>query len=387
MVDEYSIYIHIPFCVSKCIYCDFVSSPCNGKIPEKEYAHKLICELECRLEHVNSRRLKSVYIGGGTPSLLQAETIIKILETCKTDKTSDIEVTVEANPKDQSLSWFKELIDGGVNRFSIGIQSMNDTTLKWMGRRHSVKDAISAIESARNAGCKNLSADFIYGIPGQDISVIKSELTSLLQLNPDHLSAYELTVSKETPLYKLKNLKYPANSQLSQMWETVVSTTDTLGYTMYEVSNFAKNKKRSVHNSNYWSGGEYLGIGAGAHGHIKMGNERYRYENTRLIDTYLNTPIDNSKTKNQFLETGIEENIIKISSKEYAQEIVMLGLRTKSGIDLNHLKDILTKDEYTSYFRIFLSLAKNGLITIENNYAKPSQKAIIIADELALKFF
>ncbi len=264
-----SLYIHIPWCVRKCPYCDFNSHEAKNAIPQDEYIAALIADLEQELPSVWGRSIESIFIGGGTPSLLAPSAIdrllseIRALLPCK----PEIEITLEANPGTWEYGKFREFRDAGVNRLSLGIQSFDAGMLSRLGRIHGPDEAFAAAESARKAGFDNFNLDLMFGLPGQSVAQAMTDIGHAIALNPTHISLYQLTLEPNTAFHAHPP-RLPEDDAIWEMQEKCQEQLAIHGYRQYEVSAYAHPGRECRHNLNYWRFGDYLGIGAGAHGKI-----------------------------------------------------------------------------------------------------------------------
>jgi len=263
-----SLYVHFPWCVRKCPYCDFNSHEAHGRIPEEDYLAALIADLETALPQVWGRRVSSIFIGGGTPSLLSGPGVDALLTAIRARLTlvADAEITLEANPGTVEAEKFAAFRGAGVNRVSLGIQSLNDAHLGALGRIHSADEARSAIELALNT-FENVNLDLMYALPNQTLAEARRDLEAALSFAPQHVSAYHLTLEPNTPFHHAPP-PLPDNDLSADMQEMIEQTLAVAGYQHYETSAFALPGQRCAHNLNYWSFGDYLGIGAGAHGKL-----------------------------------------------------------------------------------------------------------------------
>lgn len=322
------IYIHIPFCKSRCRYCDFYSTTMLDK--REEYVRAVLEEARIRQSYLDNKTVHTIYFGGGTPSQLSVTEIATILHRLKElfQPADEMEITIEANPCDLTTDYLTRLILVGINRLSIGIQSFDDKRLKLLGRRHMATQAIQAFNQARAAGFTNISIDLIYGIPEQSISDWKQELLQAIELNPEHISTYCLSYEQGTPLTEmLVNNKITAvdDETENEMYAVLTNTLINYGYEQYEVSNFAKPNYHSRHNSSYWNGTAYLGLGAGAHSY----NGKSRQWNQSDLDEYIaQVKSGNIKAETEYL-----------TQTDIYNERVMLGLRTINGIDLSQFSE------------------------------------------------
>ncbi len=288
-----SLYIHIPWCVRKCPYCDFNShaqnSEDNGELPEREYLAALIADLELDKVAAQGRELQSIFFGGGTPSLFSPATIDQILlaVNVRVPFSPAIEITLEANPGTVEQQRFRDFRSAGVNRLSLGIQSLNPEHLKVLGRIHDREQAIGAVQQARRAGFANINIDLMHGLPGQSVDNAAADLQQALALEPEHLSWYQLTIEPNTEFYK-RPPQLPEDDTLGAIQERGFEILADAGFEHYETSAFCQPGRASKHNCNYWLFGDYLGIGAGAHGKITQPDGRIlRTHKTRLPKDYL----------------------------------------------------------------------------------------------------
>ncbi len=262
-----SLYVHLPWCVRKCPYCDFNSHQHRGVLPERQYLDALIADLTEEAAHVNGRSVHSVFIGGGTPSLFSPESIGCLLDAARATLTftADAEITLEANPGSVDAAKFTEFRAAGVNRLSIGVQSFADDALVRIGRIHGRKEALRAAEAAHGTGFENFNLDLMYGLPGQSPAAALADLRTACALEPTHLSHYQLTLEPGTPFYKSPPL-LPDEAVVAAIETEGRALLEKHGYARYEISAYARPNFRCRHNLNYWEFGDYIGIGAGAHG-------------------------------------------------------------------------------------------------------------------------
>lgn len=265
-----ALYVHIPWCVKKCPYCDFNSHPRPEELPESDYVSALLADLDAELDAVQGRSLASVFLGGGTPSLFSAKAIGRLLEGIRARCPLDAgaEITLEANPGTAEHDRFEGYLAAGVNRISLGAQSFHAERLRRLGRIHGPEDIASAVRMARRAGVTNLNLDLMYALPGQDLAGALEDLERALDLEPEHVSHYHLTLEPNTPFATRPPPDLPDEDLAWAMQEACQERLAEHGYHQYEISAFARPGRRSHHNLNYWQFGDYLGIGAGAHGKI-----------------------------------------------------------------------------------------------------------------------
>ncbi len=326
------IYIHIPFCASKCGYCDFYSlTGCDRLMPK--YQDALVEHIRESYPAMAPYYIDTVYFGGGTPSYYGANRLLELWSELKLSGRvlKDAEVTLEANPDSAKPKDLAKLRRGGFNRISLGVQSANNDLLKMIGRRHNWRQVEMAMEAARGAGFDNISMDLIYGLPSQTKADWADTLMRVIELKPEHISVYGLMLEEGTPMYQYKGSQVmPTDDEQADMYLYAVDLLEHYGYAQYEISNFAIKGYESRHNLRYWQLGEYMGLGAGAHSCI--GSSRFSY--IKDVDKYIVGVL------------GDKENILdeleRINPSERATEYIMLGMRTTRGI---------SKDEYRSLYR------------------------------------
>jgi putative oxygen-independent coproporphyrinogen III oxidase len=322
-----SIYIHWPFCLSKCPYCDFNSHVSND-INWEEWLDAYLTELDYFLNVFDKREVKSIYFGGGTPSLMNPRIVHGILDflSKKAVFSKNIEITLEANPTSSEYSKFQEFKSAGVNRVSIGIQALNPEDLKFLGRQHSVQDGVKAIDMARKI-FDRYSFDLIYARPGQTSEAWGDELKEAIKMADDHISLYQLTIEKGTmfhQMYKKNAFVMPDDDLSNELYFLTDSILKDYGFQKYEVSNYAKNRKYSKHNMCYWQYDDYLGIGPGAHSRIRSDLSRVMafnqvYQPKTWVDSVKNTG------------NGVQKLDI-LAKNDLISEFILTGLRLKTGI-------------------------------------------------------
>jgi oxygen-independent coproporphyrinogen-3 oxidase len=312
------LYVHFPWCVRKCPYCDFNAHAVTGDLPETAYVAQLLRDLDEDLTLLdNAPPLTSIFLGGGTPSLFTAEAMNTLLVGIERRLPFDpsIEITLEANPGTTDYEKFSGYVDVGINRLSVGVQSFNNKQLAALGRIHSASDAQRAFTVARQAGFTNINMDLMHGLPSQSIAAAMNDLDQAINLGPEHLSWYQLTIEPNTSFYNRPPV-LPDDDQLWEIYSSGLSRLAEAGYSRYEVSAFSQPGRRSAHNLNYWRFGDYLGIGAGAHGKISNQNLRQRTTKTRVPKDYLNAP---------------NRRLLPIKADSLQLEFLMNGLRLNAG--------------------------------------------------------
>lgn len=321
------IYIHVPFCQGRCIYCDFYSTT-EGEEWKSRYVDALLAELRMRRDELPLARVHSIYIGGGTPSLLPVKALAGILnEVCRLFPVdSDAEVTVEANPDDVTPEWLAALSHTPVNRLSMGVQSFDDALLRLIRRRHTAQQAVCAVEQAARHGISNVSIDLIYGLPTQTMEQWQADVRQALALDVQHLSAYSLSYEEGTPLWRMleQGRIEEADEELSlRMYEHLIDSTRAAGFTHYEISNFCRPGRHSQHNSAYWHGVPYLGFGPGAHSYDGMRTRRWNLSDLKgYVQAAGSMPPHQSEV---------------LTDDELYDETVMTRLRTSEGLSLDLL--------------------------------------------------
>lgn len=288
--QDLSLYIHLPWCLHKCPYCDFNSHATElHAFPEQQYVDSLINDLQHSLELLNRRTIQSIFFGGGTPSLFSPASIDKILTACRRLATlnADCEITLETNPGTFEYQKFAEFLACGVNRLSIGVQSFNDTLLKKLERIHSGKDASKAIETAQTIGFTNINIDLMFGLPEQNCVAASTDIQQACEQHVNHISYYQLTIEPNTIFHRYPPQNLPDENDGWEMQCNAIRHLETAGYHRYEVSAYALENKECRHNLNYWCFGDYLGIGAGAHSKISTTAAIIRHQRTRQPESYI----------------------------------------------------------------------------------------------------
>jgi len=336
------LYIHIPFCNQKCPYCDFFSIT-TRPVDFETYFNALLGEIEIYAD-LYRFSLKTVYFGGGTPSVVPPEVYEKFFH--RLGKVLDLstleEVTIEVNPESYTFEDFKALKDIGFNRISVGVQSFLDKNLKLLGRKHSVADSLRSLEEAHGAGFDNISVDLIWGLPGQNVSDLKKEFEILKQTPAVHLSAYLLTLYEETPFYlfhRRGRLKLPSQEEIERLYQTLLEETEGLGFERYEISNFSKGEEfKSKHNLLYWKMEPFLGVGAGAWSF----DGKRRWSNVKNLTLYLQKVLRD--------RIPPREELIELTPDEWRKEAIILGLRTTEGIPYGWIKGRLPSEVLKEFF-------------------------------------
>lgn len=371
------LYIHIPFCKKKCLYCDFYSAPYEGS-----FANLFISVILKQIEELN-QDFSSIYIGGGTPSVLGWDLLDKLLSLLKRFKRMDKEFTIEVNPESVDLEKLKLFIAKGVNRISIGVQSFDDKKLKSLGRVHNVKQAQDAIELSGKAGFKNVSIDMMFGVEGEDLKAWQAELEKAAGCGCQHVSCYSLSYEKDTPLFKMKERRdiTPLDDEVAaSMYVHAISYLPKMGFQHYEVSNFAEPGFECAHNLNYWNNFPYIGLGPSAVSYV----DGTRFENVRGAEEYVD-------------RYGKNVSVIvykeKLSRLRRAKETAGVKIRVKEGIEYNWFKnktgfdfEDIEKDSLEELFKDNLLEYKIDKATRERTGVRLTEKGFIFSDTVSSAF-
>jgi len=374
-MKDTGIYIHIPFCLSKCLYCDFTSFRGRDGMYES-YKNALLKEIR-NTPLLEEYLIKSIFIGGGTPTVLPPRFISEIMEELsKLHIADDAEITIEANPKTLNMDYLRVLKFSGINRLSMGLQSTDNTVLKKIGRIHKYEDFLINYNDALKAGFHNISADIMFGLPGQDIEGFSNTVETVSKLGLRHISAYSLIIEEGTPffdLYEEGKLDLPEESEERKMYYLLIDTLSSKDYIHYEISNFSKKGFESQHNIRYWERGEYFGFGLSAHSLV----ENVRYENTEDLSFYIE---NSSNLKN------IRTNSHEISEKEAMEEFMFLGLRLIKGVGVEKFKRIFGKDIFSVYYKPIHDNIKKGLLMYEANRIFLTAKGLDLSNMVMADF-
>lgn len=369
MNNELGIYIHIPFCKRKCYYCDFVSFENS-----EEKVQKYIETIKKEIESYDFRNydVTTIYIGGGTPSVIKSDNIVEILILLKQKidrnhtKWEDIEITIEVNPGTVTEEKIQNYKLAGVNRLSIGLQSCKNELLKQIGRIHNYEEFLQTYKIAKSVGIKNVNIDLMIGLPNQTIQDIKETLENVIELQPQHISVYSLIVEENTKMEKMldnKEVELPNEELERQMYWYVKNTLELKGYNQYEISNFSKKGKESKHNLNCWEQKEYIGIGVAAHSYLN----KKRYSNTNNLDTYIKGEFDRDIQEIQ-------------SEEEQKREYMLLGLRKINGVQISKFKEKFGENPLYLYRKELNELVTQKLIQVDLDNIKLTNKGLDFAN-------
>ncbi len=377
--NDRGLYIHIPFCLKKCSYCDFYSLPAVSTVLVNRYIKALQKELEIKAASLKDTRMKTVYAGGGTPSILSGEELKILMAVVRKHLEIEeaAEISLEANPATLNADKLKSIREAGFNRISLGVQSFQDDELFVLGRSHNSVDALKTIKLIQDSGLSNYNIDLIYGIPGQTISKWEESLGIAIEAKPAHLSMYLLQLDESTPLaddIRKDRFQLPGEEIEAQMYDIGMDMLKNRGFRQYEISNFARPGYECRHNLLYWEAMEYIGIGAGA---VSFTDQR-RYINKKDLIQYL-WAIENGR------ESPAEE-LEEMDQKELAADAIILGLRLCDGINLEQFRlrfDIKIMDYYKDIIEDYID---RGLLNISNGRLSFSRKAYFVSNQVLCHF-
>ncbi|SHJ46114.1 coproporphyrinogen III oxidase, anaerobic [Hathewaya proteolytica DSM 3090] len=366
-----SLYIHIPFCAQKCLYCDFVSFA--GK---ESRINDYIKSLDRELSHYRNEVFDTVYIGGGTPTFLNADNLRELGHSIsKLKLTKDVEFSVEANPGTLSREKLHILKGMGVNRLSIGLQSCNDNLLNLLGRIHTMEEFTQSYEMAKEAGFENINIDVMFGLPTQTFEDFRETIKKVIELNPTHISCYSLIVEENTPFYSKyrDGISLPEEDAEREMYEYAVKELKANGYEHYEISNFAKKNRQCQHNLAYWSMKEYIGCGLNASSYVK----NKRIENTKDMDLYIEMCNKGEKPIGTCHENSIKDNM---------EEYIFTGLRKTNGISKSEFQARYNKSIYDVYNKVINKYVSMGYLEDVGDYLKLSFQGLQVSNVIMADF-
>lgn len=386
MNKKIEIYIHIPFCVKKCAYCDFLSCPADDKTKSR-YVQALCREIEWSKDCLKEYLVDTVFIGGGTPSILEEKYIGQILDTLRSAAriSDDAEITIECNPGTLTMEKLEAYKDVGINRISLGLQSANDEELKTIGRIHNFEEFKKSFNLARLAGFKNINIDIMSALPGQTLDSYKETLARVITLNPEHISAYSLIVEDETPLKdRVENgeVALPSEDEEREMYYYTKEFLEKTGYKRYEISNYAKDGYECRHNIGYWKRVEYLGFGIGAASLFKG----ERFSNTSDINRYMHILEKEDVMNADEVWKALNENIETLTQKDEMEEFMFLGLRMTDGVSKSDFKKIFNCDIEAVYGNVIEKLVNQNLIKEAGDLITLTDKGIDISNIVLANF-
>lgn len=372
-LKEVALYIHIPFCKQKCFYCDFPSYASLDHLKD-DYVDALCKEIE---EKVIDYKIKSIFIGGGTPSYLETNQIYKLLKTIsKLNLTENMEFTMECNPGALEKEKLETMINGGVNRISMGLQAVQNSLLKDIGRIHSFKQFEENFNLAREVGFKNINVDLMFGLPNQKVDEWVESLETIARLNPEHISAYSLIIEEGTAFYKLwerNKLILPSEDDERNMYSITKKILKEHGYNQYEISNYAKPGYECYHNKVYWQCNDYLGVGSASSSFI----DGKRIKNIEDVKAYIEK-INNNES--------IIEEIIENSKEDNMEEFIFMGLRMNKGININEFKERFGIEIYSIYKDIIEKNINKNLLVLEKDNLRLTDKGIELSNSVMSDF-
>lgn len=369
-----SIYIHIPFCVQKCAYCDFLSAPATGKVQE-QYLHRLMQEINQKsMQYAKDYVVETIFIGGGTPTCVDTELLCRVLSEVKEHfcVKENAEISMECNPGTADKQALERYYEAGVNRLSIGLQSTENRLLKKLGRIHTYEQFLQTYQAAREAGFTNINIDLMSALPGQTLQDYAKTLDEVLALEPEHISVYSLIVEEGTPFYEME-LDVPDEDTEREMYELTRQKFFEKGYARYEISNYAKAGYACKHNQVYWQRGEYLGLGLGAASLMKSGKEEWRFKNNSALETYLQGDFSYEEAQ-------------KLTRREAMEEFFFLGLRLMQGVSLFTFVEEYGEDTIAVFEEAIAQNIADGLLEQEGEWLRLTPKGIDVSNYVFERF-
>ncbi|WP_342436846.1 radical SAM family heme chaperone HemW [Paenibacillus sp. FSL L8-0436] len=372
-----AVYIHIPFCTNKCFYCDFNSYVLKDQ-PVMDYLHALDREMELTVKNTPPGVIKTIFVGGGTPTVLKPDEMAYFLKSVRKhfpQWDENIEFTMEANPGTTDKDKLMVMKEGGVNRVSFGVQAFQNELLSGIGRIHNVDDVYRSLENARAVGLDNLSVDLMFGLPNQTVDMLRESIRKALELDLPHYSIYSLKVEENTLFHTLFNknkLPLPSEEDELEMYLLLMSTMEAAGYTQYEISNFAKPGMESRHNITYWRNEDYYGLGAGAHGYVK----RQRHMNIKGVNPYIEASRSGLPRLDSF----------PISEQEAMEDFMMVGLRMREGVSDRAFKAQFGKSLETVFADSLHKMLHAGLLEQDGDVYRLSKQGILFGNDVFGEF-
>lgn len=359
------LYIHIPFCARKCLYCDFLSGPATVSVIHG-YVEQLLKEIKRQSEYYRGYTVITAYIGGGTPSILAAEDIQAVMNTVRKcfRLDRDAEITIEVNPGTVNAEKLKAYLDCGINRISIGLQSADDRELKALGRIHTFDEFLRTYQRVRVAGFHNVNVDLMSALPGQTVNSWKSTLRRVTMMKPEHISAYSLMIEEGTPFYDMYHDHpelLPDEDEEREIYYATKSFLREQGYERYEISNYSRPGFECRHNIGYWIGTEYLGLGLGASSYI----QNFRFSNEADLETYQKIDMCGEEA-----DQSLHQNISELSEKEQMEEFMILGLRLSRGVSGSEFLERFGLNMWNVYGEPLRRLLENKLIEVKSPYVR-----------------
>ena len=395
MKKPLSIYVHIPFCKHKCMYCDFLSFDNETNTKKIQYVNALMSEIRMYKPYADRYSVKTIYIGGGTPSVLDEALIDSVLDTInhifKVDRFA--EITIEVNPGTIKYMDMIAYRNHGINRLSMGLQSADDEILRLLGRIHTYDEFLDGFDAARRAGFENISVDVMSGLPGQDMHTLVDTLTRVTELGPEHISVYSLQVEEGTMLSRREDLltMLPDENADRNMYAMTKKVLSASGYNRYEISNYAKPGFESRHNTVYWTGGQYIGFGIGAASYFKG----ERYTNIKNIDNYIEICEDvrDELTKDtdrvrlyDSASAILREDVQTIYVDTRMEEFMYLGLRMTAGISRKEFQERFKKDVFEVYGEPINKYSDQGYMIVDDNRIRLTDKGLDVSNYILADF-
>jgi len=374
-MSGFGIYVHWPFCAAKCPYCDF-NSHVRASIDEKGWAEAIVRELSyvAQLQGTDRPTVETIFFGGGTPSLISAKSVGEVIDTCRRlwRSANDVEITLEANPASADAARFADYAAAGVNRLSLGMQALNDTDLKLLGRLHNVREAKNALALAM-CTFNRVSLDLIYARPGQSVAAWRDELAEALSYETEHLSLYQLTIEPATPFATLHNsgaLQIPDDELAAALYETTQELTSRANVPAYEVSNHARENCESRHNLLYWRYGAYAGVGPGAHGRLDLGGRRIATAAERLPERWREMVMQDG---HGFIEMS------EVGKADGAREHLLMNLRLTEGMDLAAYR---ARWGFAPSSQRIAALAEGGFVVCQAGILKATARGMLVLNRV-----
>lgn len=378
---DLSIYIHIPFCVKKCLYCDFLSAPaCDGEM--ESYVNLLLREIKKQSIFYGDHRVVSIFFGGGTPSLLPARETERILRQVRNvfSLAEDVEITIECNPGTVTAEKLKNYITYGINRLSIGLQSTDDEELARIGRIHNYSDFLGTYTTAREAGFRNINIDLMAGLPGQSTASYGKTLERAVSLSPEHISAYSLILEEGTTLYvNRKSYTFPDEDEDREMYELTGRYLGEAGFHRYEISNYAREGRECRHNKVYWRRGDYVGFGLGASSMV----QNVRWKNPDKKADYA-ACVERMERHGSRLDSGCE--VQYLTPQEQMEEFMFLGLRLTEGVDPEEFRRCFGKTADEVYGKQIRSFVEQGLLERDGRRIRLTPRGIDVSNVVFAAF-
>lgn len=368
-----SLYIHIPFCTTKCHYCSFNSITGKSRFMGR-YVEMLVREIKFYQEQLKGRTIPTIFMGGGTPSLLSAEQVNEILDAARSNFNVDekAEITLESNPGTLNLEKLVCYKEAGVNRISLGVQSFQKEELRWLGRTHGVDEVLNSVSAIKEAGFKNFNLDLIFGLPDQTLAHWQENVHRALDLSPTHISLYHLTIEEGSTFHDYKHLPDPSDEEGAKLFNWTKVCLEGAGFAQYEISNYARPGYRCRHNEVYWRNEDCVGIGAGAWTYFNGS----RFLRPKTIETYV-ADVEEEKF------SRLEEENLEIGAA--LRETLVFGLRTKEGVDLSRLKSRFGTGPDPETESAIARLQDQGLLQLEKDQLSITRKGLLFADSIAVE--